>query len=177
MRFVRCALGIVAMAAMLLVPAPAGASMSGPCSVATVGGYNIAAGDGPIVVTGDQQSLAYHFEAAQPVVSYSVVLNYGPFDVNIGQGAGNGQTVDNAFDLTSFRSLGTGLYQVQAHVLLQSGATCDGSFLVRIEGNPFGTALGLTALVLALAGIGAVLGVTIQTVHAINVLFVDPRLK
>lgn len=163
--------------AVLSVPGPASATVSGPCTVATVGGYNIRTGDGPVEVDAGQ-ALAYHFEAPVVVSSYEGTLEYAFFSIPIGRGNGDGsQIADGSFDLTTFRSLGTGLYQVRAHVALADGSSCDGSFQVLVRGGIFSSILGITSVVVSLAGLGAIIGVTVQTSAGVNALYVDPRLK
>jgi hypothetical protein len=74
-----------------------------------------------------------------------------------------GRALAYSVDLSRYTKYGVGLYKL---VVSSGGASCSGSALVRVKGNPLNSVAGIAGLIVALAGLLGVLGAAGLAAHS-----------
>lgn len=140
---------------------PAFGSVSGPCDgEVTIGGITYGPEndslDDPIVIPADRSGLtaAWSGTTGSPITDHSghVGIVVGPMTVQIGEWAGANDELETAASGTYafdgapgiVRDL-TGVYEVSA-VHAGSGGSCEGTVMVRMEGNAATTPAGAISI-------------------------------
>ena len=167
------AVGGLGLALALVIALPASASLTGPCSgSATIAGVEYDASydtaDNPIVVPEEREGLVIPYEGAITVTNTNylgaVGLVIGPVTVNIADWG----LEENADDIRATNPgsqyrLGSevndivGLYQLTAFHDADGGS-CDATAMVKLEGNPLSTPIGIgttVGTVISAAGLAA----------------------
>ncbi|NNF65081.1 MAG: hypothetical protein HKN07_12610 [Acidimicrobiia bacterium] len=167
------AVGGLGLALVLMVALPASASLTGPCSgSATIAGVEYDASfdsaDNPIVVPEEREGLVIPYEGGITVTNTNylgaVGLVIGPATVNIATWGleENDDDIRSTNPGSQYR-LGSevndivGLYQLTAFHDADGG-NCDATAMVKLEGNPLSTPLGLgvtAGTVISAAGLAA----------------------
>ncbi len=156
--------------AVLLLALPAGAGVTGPCEgKVTIDGIEYTPAndtrDNPIVVPADREGLRIPYEGAVTVQNTNylgaVGVVVGPATINVADW-GFDENPDDVRSTTpgSFYILGNelnnivGLYQLTAFHDADGG-NCDATAMVKLEGSPLSSMIGLAAVSGAvLSGIG-----------------------
>ena len=132
------------------------ATASGPCK-GTFNGVDVAkrspTDPSDAIEVTSTQSVDAAATSAQPITTYEVQLSFSGFTWTVATGTANGTSWTRTVKVGDYSKFGVGLYQV--HVISNGAAQCEGTFLVRITGSPFGSPAGWISLVLAGLGLGA----------------------
>lgn len=158
--------------ALCLVPG-ASAKLDGPCS-ASVAGRDLATASATdpaqAIVIQPGQSIDYSFSATSGVVSHAAMASIGPYELKLAESAADGKTSSavGSFDVAQVSEVAGGVYAVKAHATLADGSTCTGEFLMRIDGDPLGSTVGMaSAAAVVLAG-GGVVAISVTTAAGVK---------
>lgn len=143
----------------------AGASVTGACS-GTIDGTDVgplsSSDPGDAVDVESDQDITVAANAPGGIDTYKVQLEFAGIKWTVGKGeSDDGESWSKVVNISDYARYGVGLYRV--HGVSTGGATCTGSALVKVAGNPLTTVAGIGALLVTVAGTG---GVVMSTLRA-----------
>lgn len=176
---------VIATAALVLIGLAcvptSSATIEGPCS-ATVNGVNLdtaSASDPDTAIKAEAGSvMPYTFTSAAGVTSYRGEAKYMGFTITVDdkEAEGTETTTSGDFDLAQLEWLGHGVYAMNVHATLADGSTCDGNFLVYIEGGLLDGVASIAALGLVLATTGGIVAATVNTVSGVKAMMLSVKI-
>lgn len=145
---------LLALAALLMAAGPASADVSGPCTL-VINGQDIAelsssSGADAFPAT-EGAVLNFTFFAQGTITTWDVTVHYGPASYTFLNGTGDEDDpyVEGSLPagdlLGGFDWLAVGLYRVTVDVTLEQRPPCEAAFLLKVEGDPLSSVMGVTA--------------------------------
>jgi hypothetical protein len=154
----RCRQALVGSAVVAVIAgvgAPAGASMSGPCS-ATVNGQDVAplsaSSPGDAIDVGESDTIQVQAQSSGEIGSYRIELEYAGIRWTVAKGDATDNQWSRSVEVDDYARYGAGLYRV--HGVSEGAASCDGSVLINVDGQPLTTPAGIVASLFVLLGLG-----------------------
>ncbi|MGA9762263.1 MAG: hypothetical protein WBQ14_07560 [Gaiellaceae bacterium] len=165
LRFSLAAVALLAIAA-IVVPSAA-AEISGPCN-ATINGQNVKnQGTGafadPITVQNDAV-VPVAMSAGGEISHLKIQIEFAGMRWTVRDKASHGTSWSSDVKVKNYAKYGVGLYKVIGSS--SGGASCSGSALVKVKGNPLTTVAGIVGLVAALMGLGGIGAAVAMTMRA-----------
>jgi hypothetical protein len=141
--------------AAIVVPSAA-AELSGPCN-ATINGQNVKgrpteALSNAIVVANDAV-VPVTMSAGSQISHLKIQIEFAGMRWTVRDKASHGKSWASNVDVGKYAKYGVGLYKVIGSS--SGGASCSGTALVKVKGNPLTTVAGIVGLIATLMGLGA----------------------
>jgi hypothetical protein len=161
--------------AAIVVPSAA-AVISGPCN-ATINGQNVknqgtGAFAGPITVANDAV-VPVAMSARGEISHLKIQIEFAGISWTVRDKASHGTSWSSDVKVKNYAKYGVGLYKVVGSSSsgasvgsTSGGASCSGSALVKVKGNPLTTVAGIVGLIATILGLGGVAGVLMTTMRA-----------
>jgi hypothetical protein len=149
-------LAFVATALLSVVGAPgvAGATMSGPCT-AQVNGQDVsvlsASDPGDAIDVEESDAIAVAAQSTSAIGGYRIQLEYAGIRWTVAKGQSTNNQWTRQVKVSDYARYGAGLYRV--HGVSDGSASCDGSALIDVGGNPLTTPLGIAGVVFVAVGV------------------------
>ena len=138
---------------VLFAPDPAGATLTGPCQ-GTLNNVNVAerssSDPGQAIKVKQDDQIVVTATSPTPIQSYKIELEYPIIGVRqtVAEGTANSTSWTRTVKVSDYTGYFVGL--VRVHAVSNGTASCEGSVLVEIDGNPFTTLAGIAASALVL---------------------------
>jgi hypothetical protein len=165
LRIPLAAIAVLAIAA-IVVPSAA-AEISGPCN-ATINGQNVKgrpteALSNAIVVANDAV-VPVTMSAGSQISHLKIQIEFAGMRWTVRDKASHGKSWASNVDVGKYAKYGVGLYKVIGSS--SGGASCSGTALVKVKGNPLTTVAGIVGLIATLMGLGGIGGAVAMTMRA-----------
>ena len=150
------AAGATTLLLALVVGAPgeATAAMSGPCT-AQVNGQDVslrsASDPGDAIDVEEADAVAVAAQSTSAIGDYRVQLEYFGIRWTVAKGQSTNNQWSREVKVSDYARYGAGIYRV--HGVSDGSASCDGSVLIDVGGNPLTTPLGIAALIFVAIGV------------------------
>lgn len=142
------------LALVLGAPGIAGATMSGPCT-AQVHGQDVsllsASDTGEAIDVEEADAIAVAAQSTSAIGGYRIQLEYFGIRWTVAKGQSTNNQWSREVKVSDYARYGAGVYRV--HGVSDGAASCDGSVLIDVGGNPLTSLLGIVALIFVAIGV------------------------
>jgi hypothetical protein len=154
---------MLAGAFVLTAAGPAGATVTGSCS-GTINGVDVAplssSDPGDAVDVKSDEDITVSATAPGGIDRYKIKLEFAGIKWTVGKGTADDDSWSKVVNVSDYARYGVGLYRV--HGVSTGAASCTGSALVNVDGNPLTTVAGIVGSVMTIAGAAGVVGATVR---------------